>query len=257
MRATMSMKPGPQDALTPPGHAFMALQTAVGWPCPRRWCCPGSSRCRPGRASPPGCFYEIPPAAVTGPRLWTSAVAIAVIAGRRLAQAFGDLAKRRAWAELATPRPCGRLPASTSRTAPPSPSPGADGYFGGTGELSSVRTCTRDECSKTPTAPYPAGALCCNSGRGVAIGTATEIVALQHQHSGGSSGPHRRRAIRESDNGPLSRPPVVAIRTARVSRAWPGVRRWTGGGIRAHPESVSERVMIACRDSGRATGVRD
>ena len=28
------------------------------------------------------------------------------------------------------------------------------------------------------------GALCCNSGRGVAIGTATEIVALQHQHSG-------------------------------------------------------------------------
>lgn len=37
---------------------------------------------------------------------------------------------------------------------------------------------------QTPTAPYPVGALCCNSGRGVAIGTATEIVALQHQHSG-------------------------------------------------------------------------
>ena len=37
---------------------------------------------------------------------------------------------------------------------------------------------------QTPTAPYPVGALCCNSGRGVAIGTATEILALQHQHSG-------------------------------------------------------------------------
>jgi hypothetical protein len=34
--ATMSMKPGPQDALTLAGHAFMALQTGVGWPCPRR-----------------------------------------------------------------------------------------------------------------------------------------------------------------------------------------------------------------------------
>ena len=61
-------------------------------------------------------FYEIPPAAVTGLRLWTSAVAIAVVAGRRLARAFGDLAKRRAWAELATLRPCGRLPAPISRT---------------------------------------------------------------------------------------------------------------------------------------------
>jgi hypothetical protein len=39
----------------------------------------------------------------------------------------------------------------------------------------------------------------------------------------------------------------VAIRAARVSRTWPGVRRWTGGGIRAHAESVNERVMIACR----------
>ena len=52
-------------------------------------------------------LHEIPPEEVTGLRLWTSAVAIAVIAGRRLARAFGDLAKRRAWAELATPRPCG------------------------------------------------------------------------------------------------------------------------------------------------------
>ena len=42
------------------------------------------------------------------------------------------------------------------------------------------------------------------------------------------------------DNGPLSRSPVVAFRTVRVSRTWPGVRRWTGGGVRAHAESVSE-----------------
>jgi len=44
-------------------------------------------------------FHEIPPAAVTGLRLWTSAAAMAVIAGRGLARAFGDLAKRRAWAD--------------------------------------------------------------------------------------------------------------------------------------------------------------
>ena len=41
-------------------------------------------------------FGQVPPAAVTGLRLWISAVAIAVVAGRRLARAFGDLAKRRA-----------------------------------------------------------------------------------------------------------------------------------------------------------------
>jgi inner membrane transporter RhtA len=44
-------------------------------------------------------FGEIPPAAVTGLRLWTSAVAMAIISGRGLARAFGDLAKRRAWAD--------------------------------------------------------------------------------------------------------------------------------------------------------------
>src|SRR5215469_12192148 len=44
-------------------------------------------------------FHEIPPAAVTGLRLWTSAVAMAVIAGRGLGRAFGDLGKRRAWAD--------------------------------------------------------------------------------------------------------------------------------------------------------------
>ncbi len=44
-------------------------------------------------------FGQIPPAAVTGLRLWTSAVAMAVISGRGLARAFGDLVKRRAWAD--------------------------------------------------------------------------------------------------------------------------------------------------------------
>ena len=44
-------------------------------------------------------FHEIPPAAVTGLRLWTSAVVMAAIAGRGLARAFGDLAKRRAWSD--------------------------------------------------------------------------------------------------------------------------------------------------------------
>jgi inner membrane transporter RhtA len=44
-------------------------------------------------------FHEIPPAAVTGLRLWTSAVAMALIAGRGLARASGDLVKRRAWAD--------------------------------------------------------------------------------------------------------------------------------------------------------------
>jgi inner membrane transporter RhtA len=44
-------------------------------------------------------FREIPPGAVTGLRLWTSAVAMAVISGRGLIRAFRDLAKRRAWAD--------------------------------------------------------------------------------------------------------------------------------------------------------------
>jgi inner membrane transporter RhtA len=44
-------------------------------------------------------FREVPPAAVTGLRLWTSALAMAVISGRGLVGAFGDLVKRRAWAD--------------------------------------------------------------------------------------------------------------------------------------------------------------
>ena len=44
-------------------------------------------------------FGEIPPAAVTGLRLWTSAVAMAAISGRGLARALGDLAKRRAFGD--------------------------------------------------------------------------------------------------------------------------------------------------------------
>jgi inner membrane transporter RhtA len=44
-------------------------------------------------------FHVIPPAAVTGLRLWTSAVAMAVISGRGLTRAFVDLGQRRAWAD--------------------------------------------------------------------------------------------------------------------------------------------------------------
>jgi len=44
-------------------------------------------------------FGEIPPVAVTGLRLWTSAVAMALIAGRGLPRALGDLARRRAFAD--------------------------------------------------------------------------------------------------------------------------------------------------------------
>jgi inner membrane transporter RhtA len=44
-------------------------------------------------------FHEIPPAAVTGLRLWTSAAAMAAISGRGLTRAFGDLVKRRAWSD--------------------------------------------------------------------------------------------------------------------------------------------------------------
>jgi hypothetical protein len=56
-------------------------------------------------------FHEIPPAAVTGLRLWTSAVAIAGIAGGRLARAFGDLVKRRAWAPSPAPSAASAAPA--------------------------------------------------------------------------------------------------------------------------------------------------
>jgi inner membrane transporter RhtA len=44
-------------------------------------------------------FHEVPPAAVTGLRLWTSALAMAVISGRGLVRAFGGLVERRAWAD--------------------------------------------------------------------------------------------------------------------------------------------------------------
>jgi threonine/homoserine efflux transporter RhtA len=88
----MSMEPGPQDALTPPGHASMVLQTGVGWPLPAAMVLSGIVSVQAGAGIVARLFCEIPPAAVTGLRLWTSAVAIAVVAGRRLARAFGDLA---------------------------------------------------------------------------------------------------------------------------------------------------------------------
>ena len=42
-------------------------------------------------------FTEIPPAGVTGLRLWTSAVMLAVIGGRGLARTLGDIVRRRRW----------------------------------------------------------------------------------------------------------------------------------------------------------------
>ena len=48
-------------------------------------------------------FREIPPGAVTGLRLWTSALAMAAISGRGLTRAVRDLVKRRAWADAGSP----------------------------------------------------------------------------------------------------------------------------------------------------------
>jgi WD40 repeat protein len=42
---------------------------------------------------------------------------------------------------------------------------------------------------QTLAVPYPVGALCCDSRQGVVIGTAAEIVRLQHERPVGSSGP--------------------------------------------------------------------
>jgi inner membrane transporter RhtA len=44
-------------------------------------------------------FSQIPPAAVTGLRLWTAAVAMLVLTGRGTRRSIGDLWKRRAWAD--------------------------------------------------------------------------------------------------------------------------------------------------------------
>ena len=48
-----------------------------------------------------GLFTEIPAAAVTGLRLWTSALFMAVIGGRGLARLLRDLARRRRWQDAA------------------------------------------------------------------------------------------------------------------------------------------------------------
>ncbi len=44
-------------------------------------------------------FDQIPPAAVTGLRLWTAAVAMLILTGRGTRRSVGDLWKRRAWAD--------------------------------------------------------------------------------------------------------------------------------------------------------------
>ena len=89
---------------------------------------------------------------------------------------------------------------------------GAGGNFGGAGEVI-VWNLRTDECSKRLPRPTR-GRTLLRSGRGLPIGTATEIVALQHERPGIHLGPHRRRAIRGSDNGPLSRVPVAALLAA-------------------------------------------
>src|ERR1700735_993988 len=123
MRATMSMKPRAAVRPDTAWPRFHGVTDRGRLALPAAMVLSGIVSVQAGAGIAARLPHETPPAAVTGLRLWTSAVAMAVTAGRRLARAFGDLAKRRAWAELATPRPCGRLPAPTSRTAPPSPSP--------------------------------------------------------------------------------------------------------------------------------------
>jgi inner membrane transporter RhtA len=84
---------GRRDAAGPgfPGRSGLALSAAM--------VLSGIVSVQAGAGIAAKLFHEIPPAAVTGLRLWTSAIAMAVISGRGLAQAFGDLAKRRAWAD--------------------------------------------------------------------------------------------------------------------------------------------------------------
>ena len=64
---------------------------------------------------------------------------------------------------------------------------GADGYGSEVGEVI-VWNLRTGRMQETLTVPYSVGALCRDSGRGVVIGTATEIVGLQHERSG-SIGP--------------------------------------------------------------------
>jgi inner membrane transporter RhtA len=46
-------------------------------------------------------FGQVPPAAVTGLRLWTAALAMVAVSGRGLTRSVRDLAERRAWADAA------------------------------------------------------------------------------------------------------------------------------------------------------------
>jgi inner membrane transporter RhtA len=86
---------GRPDAAGPEFHGGSRAQLAL----PAAMVVAGIVSVQAGAGIAAKLFHEIPPAAVTGLRLWTSAVAMAVIAGRGLARAFGDLAKRRAWAD--------------------------------------------------------------------------------------------------------------------------------------------------------------
>jgi inner membrane transporter RhtA len=84
---------GPPDAAGPGvhGRARLALPAAM--------VLSGIVSVQAGAGIADKLFQQIPPAAVTGLRLWTSAAAMAIISGRGLARAFGDLVKRRAWTD--------------------------------------------------------------------------------------------------------------------------------------------------------------
>jgi len=62
------------------------------------------------------------------------------------------------------------------------------GGFAGAGEVI-VWDLRTGRMQQTLAMPYPVGALCCDSGRGVTIGTATEVIGLQYKRSGNPAGP--------------------------------------------------------------------
>ena len=104
MRDIKSMKPGLQDTLRRPGRSRMALRGGARLArsqlaLPAAMVLSGIVSVQAGAGIADKLFREIPPGAVTGLRLWTSAVAMALISGRGLVRALGDLVKRRAWAD--------------------------------------------------------------------------------------------------------------------------------------------------------------
>ena len=145
---------------------------------------------------------------------------------------------------------------------------GAGGYFGGAGEVI-VWNRPWDECSKRLPA-YPVGALCCNSGRGVAIGTATEIVALQHQHSGVHQGrtgvglsvkvitvryhPLRREFSLTEGPAPGTRSCLGSLAAAFSAGSWPG--QVVNGGDVSQPRRMAVVIHRPCHRALRGGSLR-